>query len=105
MKNKSFKERIQFNKQFEESKRKNTNRINNEIFIKINEEYMATVEANKYVNVSELKENITDLIHFKKNFIENEKIELSKISDCFIDLVFQNQIIEENIVKAKFKLL
>lgn len=85
---KQFKEKLIENK----AKEKNLNRgikYNNIIEIQINSSIKAIINTKKLrINVSELKEYLTDIFTFRKSFKRGDVIKLSSIADCMYDLSF-----------------
>lgn len=85
---KQFKEKLIENK----AKERNLNRYikyNNIIEIQVNNSIKVIIDTKKLrINTNELKEYLTDIFTFRKNFKRGDVIRLSSIADCMYDLSF-----------------
>lgn len=97
---KQFKQRLENNKGRSISGEKSSSIV----VVEINEHLVVAVDRRTVrINENEIKELVTDLFNFKRNFTKEEKIELSKMCDTMIDLEYIKGTINNNIKKAHFR--
>lgn len=106
MSTKSELKRIRENKNVESKKKVTPAAIEGDkkiFYINVDSELISVeVDKNRYISLYELESNIAGLINIKKEFEQGEKIELSRITDTFMDLIYKGQQIINNRLTSVF---